>query len=214
MTQSALDAPAVKQMLLAVADRIIAAEPILSEADRHLGDGDHGIGMSRGFAAAKAKLEATSPASIASVFQTAGSAMLTSMGGASGALFATLFRNGAKALEDRTAFDAAALADFLAASLSGVRARGGAKAGQKTMIDALEPAAAKAGETRALTLPEAATAVAAAAEAGKEATKSMRATAGRATALGDASIGHADPGAISVCLILAGLRDYIIGSVE
>jgi dihydroxyacetone kinase-like protein len=203
----------VRQMLLCMADRVIAAEPILSEADRHLGDGDHGLGMARGFRAVKAKLETGGGESIAQLFEAAGMAMLSAMGGASGALFGTLFRTGGKALEGRATLDSAALADFLDAALAGITARGGARPGDKTMIDALHPAALTAREVAALPLSEAASAVAAAARSGTEATKSMRAAVGRAKALGDASLGYADAGAVSITIMLEALRDYVLESV-
>lgn len=199
-------------MLLFMADRVIAAEPVLSEADRHLGDGDHGLGMARGFRAVKAKLEPGSSENIAQLFGAAGMAMLSTMGGASGALFGTLFRAGGKALKGRGTFDSAALADILDAALAGVIARGGAKPGDKTMIDALQPAALKAREVAALPLSVAASAVAAAAQSGTEATKSMRAAVGRAKTLGDASVGFQDAGAISVTIMLEALRDYVLES--
>jgi len=199
----------VRQMLLFMAERIIAAEPILSEADRHLGDGDHGLGMARGCRAVKAKLEAGDCENIAKVFGAAGMAMLSTMGGASGAIFATMFRTGGKVLEGRATFDSAALADFLDAALAGIMARGGAKPGDKTMIDALQPAALKAREFANSPFSEAAVAVAAAAKSGTEATKSMRAAIGRAKALGDASIGYQDAGAMSVTLMLEAMRDCI-----
>ncbi len=209
MMKSNLDAEAISKMLQLMADRIIQAEPILSEADRHLGDGDHGLGMARGFRAVKAKLETGDCESIAKVFGTAGMAMLSTMGGASGAIFGTMFLSGGKALEGRATFDSAALADFLEAALCGVMARGGAKPGDKTMIDALQPAALKARELAARPLLAAASAVAAAAESGMEASKSMRAGIGRAKTLGDASIGYHDAGAVSVAIMLEALRDYI-----
>lgn len=212
MTKTSLDAKAVKQMLLSIAERIIASESILSEADRHLGDGDHGLGMARGFTAVKGKLDAIESDSIAQLFVLSGTAMLTSMGGASGALFGTMFRQGGKALEGREFFDSAALADFLAAALSGVVARGGAKPGDKTMVDALEPAARTALTAAALSLNESVTVVAAAADAGKTATERMRATLGRAKALGETSIGFQDPGAISVSLILDAIRDFVLST--
>ena len=212
MATSSLDREAVKQMLLFMADRMIAAEPVLSEADRHLGDGDHGLGMARGFSAVKSRLGSESPESIAKLFGAAGMAMLNTMGGASGALFGTMFRSGGKALEGRSDFDSGALADFLEASVAAVMARGGAKPGEKTMIDALQPAALKARELAGFSLPEAASAAAAAAQSGQEATKAMMATVGRAKALGAASVGYPDPGAMSVTAILEAVRDYVRAS--
>ena len=111
MSRTSLDSAEVKTMLLAVADAVIAAEPALSEADRNLGDGDHGLGMQRGFQAVQAKLASMDAAEgIDKLLSATGMAMMSSMGGASGAIFGTLFRDGGKALAGRTEFDGAALA--------------------------------------------------------------------------------------------------------
>ncbi|MCB1279476.1 dihydroxyacetone kinase subunit DhaL [Prosthecobacter sp.] len=198
----------VRLMMLQVADAIIAAEPMLSQADRDLGDGDHGLGMKRGMEAVKAKLEPMEPTSVEEVFVTTGTAMMTSMGGASGAIFGTVYRAGGKALAGRPAFDSEGLAFLLEAALEGVMKRGGAKPGDKTMIDAVAPAAAKARESAALPLNEALQAVAAAAEAGKEASKNMIAQFGRAKTLGEACLGFPDAGACSVVIMLNTMRDY------
>lgn len=209
MPNASLTTAQVRDMILLVADRVIAAEPELSEADRNLGDGDHGTGMARGFEAVKIKLAGDGLDSIAKVLSTTGMAMISSMGGASGAIFGTWFRNGGKALEGRDSFDATALADFLEAALQGVMARGGAKPGDKTMIDALHPAAVKAREVADLSLAEAIQAVALAAEEGREASKALIATMGRAKTLGEASIGHPDAGACSVVVIMNAMQEAI-----
>jgi dihydroxyacetone kinase-like protein len=198
----------VRLMMLQVADAIIVAEPMLSQADRDLGDGDHGLGMKRGMEAVKAQLEPMEPSSVEQVFVTVGTAMMTSMGGASGALFGTVFRAGGKALAGRPMFNAEALALLLEAALEGVMKRGGARPGDKTMIDALAPAAVKARECIAQSLKDALAAVAAAAEAGKEASKAMVAQFGRAKTLGEACIGFPDAGALSVTVMLNTMRDY------
>lgn len=198
----------VRLMLLQVADAVIAAEPRLSQADRDLGDGDHGLGMARGMEAVKARLNELDPASVEQVFVTAGTAMMSSMGGASGALFGTLFRAGGKALAGRPVLESEGLAAFLQAALDGVMKRGGAKPGDKTMIDALAPAAEAAARALGQPLPEALAAVASAAEAGKDASKAMVAQFGRAKTLGPACIGFPDAGACSVTLILATMRDF------
>jgi dihydroxyacetone kinase-like protein len=200
----------VRLMLLKVADAIIAAEPMLSQADRDLGDGDHGLGMARGMEAVKDQLEKLDPGTVEQVFVTTGTAMMSSMGGASGALFGTLFRAGGKALAGRPALDSEGLAVFLQAALDGVMKRGGAKPGDKTMIDALAPAAEEAGKVIGKPLNEALTAVATAAEAGKDASKAMVAQFGRAKTLGDACIGFPDAGACSITIILATMRDFTI----
>ena len=198
----------VRLMLLKVADAIIAAEPMLSQADRDLGDGDHGLGMARGMEAVKEQLDKLDPGTVEQVFVTTGTAMMSSMGGASGALFGTLFRAGGKALAGRPALESEGLAVFLQAALDGVMKRGGAKPGDKTMIDALAPAAEEAGKVIGKPLPEALAAVAAAAEAGKDASKAMVAQFGRAKTLGDACIGFPDAGACSIVIILATMRDF------
>ncbi len=199
----------VRLMMLQVADAIIEAEPMLSQADRDLGDGDHGLGMKRGMEAVKVQLEPMEPSSVEQVFVTTGTAMMTSMGGASGALFGTVYRAGGKALAGRAAFDSEGLALLLEAALEGVMKRGGAKPGDKTMIDALAPAAARAREVTAHDLTDAFTAVAAAAEAGKESSKAMVAQFGRAKTLGEACIGFPDAGACSVTIMLSTMRDFV-----
>jgi dihydroxyacetone kinase-like protein len=199
----------VRLMMLQVADAIIAAEPMLSQADRDLGDGDHGLGMKRGMEAVKAQLEPLDAASVEQVFVTTGSAMMSSMGGASGALFGTVYRAGGKAVKDREFLEAEGLSLFLQAALEGVMKRGGAKPGDKTMIDALAPAADKAKEVTGQPLPEALTAIVAAAEAGVEASKAMIAQFGRAKTLGEACIGFPDAGALSVTLMLKTMLAFV-----
>ncbi len=209
MPKTTLSKDEVKAMLILACERIIAAEPMLSQADRDLGDGDHGMGMERGMRAAIEKLNAGEVESIEKAFSTVGMAMMSSMGGASGAIFGTYFRNGGKALNGKDTFDAAELAAFLKAGVDGVKQRGGAAIGDKTCVDAMEPAATQAAEVAAQSLPEAITAVAAAAEAGKEASKAMVAKFGRAKTLGEACIGFPDAGACSVVVIIDAFRDFI-----
>ncbi len=203
----------VRLMMLRVADAIIEAEPMLSQADRDLGDGDHGLGMKRGMEAVKAQLEPMEPSSVEQVFVTTGTAMMTSMGGASGALFGTVFRAGGKALAGRATFDSEGLALLLEAALEGVMKRGGAKPGDKTMIDALAPAAAKARESNALPLTDALKAVSEAAESGKEASKNMIAQFGRAKTLGKACLGFPDAGACSVVVMLKTMSGSVVNGL-
>jgi dihydroxyacetone kinase-like protein len=209
MPKASLSKDEVKAMLILACERIIAAEPMLSEADRNLGDGDHGLGMQRGMTAAKEKLEAADAESIEKAFSSVGMAMMSSMGGASGAIFGTFFRNGGKALAGKDAFDAAGLAAFLKAGVDGVKQRGGAAVGDKTCVDAMEPAANKAAEVANQPLPEAMQAVTDATIAGKDASKAMIAKFGRAKTLGEACIGFPDAGACSVVVIIEAFRDFI-----
>jgi dihydroxyacetone kinase-like protein len=211
MAKESLTPAQAKEMLLRVADKIIASEPLLSEADRNLGDGDHGLGMQRGMTAAKEKLSATDPSvGIDKLFSATGMAMMSSMGGASGVVFGTLFMSGAKALAGAAQLDSAGYAAFLTAACDGVTARGKAKPGDKTMVDALHPAAESARRAAAAgPLPQTAAAAAAAAESGRDASAAMIATLGRAKSLGEGSIGHPDAGACSVAIILREMSDYI-----
>ena len=203
------DAGAREALVRAVAEAVVAAADELTVLDQAIGDGDHGLGMKRGMEAVKAQLEPMEPTSVEQVFVTTGTAMMTSMGGASGALFGTVYRAGGKALAGREFFDAEGLALLLEAALEGVMKRGGAKPGDKTMIDALAPAATKARESVGLSLTAALTTVAAAAESGKEASKAMIAQFGRAKTLGEACLGFPDAGACSVVIMLSTMRDFV-----
>lgn len=208
MAKPSLSIEEVRDMMVAAADRIIESEPILTDADRALGDGDHGIGMARGMAAVKEALAGKEFPSAGKVFVAVGTAMMSSMGGASGAIFGTLFRSGGKAVGEADRFAAPELAALLSEGTDQVMSRGGAKPGDKTMVDALVPAAEKAAEVASLPLDEALAAVAAAAAAGRDASENMVATMGRAKTLGEKSLGKPDAGAVSVAIICAAMADY------
>lgn len=211
MGKTSLSVNEVRDMMLAAADRIIESEPILTDADRALGDGDHGVGMERGMTAVKEALAGKEFPSAGKVFVAVGTAMMSSMGGASGAIFGTLFRSGGKAVGEATDFTAVELAALLHEGTDQVMARGGAKPGDKTMVDALVPAAEKAAEVSGQPLDEALAAVADAAAAGRDASEGMIATMGRAKTLGENSLGKPDAGAVSVAIIAAAMRDYVAG---
>lgn len=208
MGKESLTINEVRDMMLAVADRIIEAEPILTDADRALGDGDHGIGMERGMTAVKEALAEKEFPSVGKVFIAVGTAMMSSMGGASGALFGTLFRAGGKAIGEAQTLTGSEVAIILKEGTEGVMTRGEAKPGDKTMVDALFPAAEKAAEVANLPLSEALFAVADAAAAGRDASEGMIATKGRAKTLGENSLGKPDAGAVSVAIIAAAMRDF------
>lgn len=208
MGKETLSIHETRDMMLAVADKIIESEPILTDADRALGDGDHGVGMERGMNAVKEALAQEEFSSTGKVFMAVGMAMMSSMGGASGAVFGTLFRSGGKAIKDAEVLDAAGIVAMFKEGTEGVMTRGGAKPGDKTMVDALLPAAEAGEKAAAATVYEALVAIAAGAEAGKEASKDMIATMGRAKTLGEKSLGKADAGAVSVAIIAATMRDF------
>ena len=209
MGKENLDLSDTIEMVKQVALSIIDSEPLLTDADRNLGDGDHGLGMERGMKAVIEKIESSSFNQISDVFKSAGMAMMSSMGGASGALFGTLFRNGGKALDGEETLNSDGLKSFLNAANEGVKSRGGASPGDKTMIDALEPAAKEASENISLPLYELISLVSQAADRGKEESKDMIATMGRANTLGERSLGHPDAGACSVAIILKSMSGFI-----
>jgi len=202
-----LDAAGARDMLVAVSQSMIDQTDVLTDADLAIGDGDHGIGMRRGFESALEALKAGEPESVDAVFKATGMAILSNTGGAAGAVFGTLFRSGAKGFSGGVV-DGESFPAFLEEGLAAVLKRGGVTEGQKTMVDALAPAARAARAASGSGLKAASAAAASAALEGVEATKGMIATTGKARSLGERSIGHPDPGAISISLILKAMQDF------
>jgi len=208
MGTAELDLSEVREMIRHVARGMIASTDQLTQADKAIGDGDHGVGMARGFENVLLKVSAQEFASVGELFKTVGTAILTSAGGAAGAVFGTLFRGAAENVGDRTSLTAASLSVMLRDGLLAVKDRGGAKAGDKTMIDALEPAALEAERMTSAPVAEALAAVAEAARHGMEKTREMVATVGKAKTLGGRSLGYPDPGAVSMSLILYFMAEF------
>ena len=198
-----LDAAWAQRWIELAAADIAEQRGYLVDLDRAIGDGDHGENMDRGFKAAVEALEQTQPGSVAEVLKTVAKTLMSTVGGAAGPLYGTAFLRASKAAGDGN-LDGAGVAAVIAGALDGIQARGKATTGEKTMVDAWTPAleaaraAAESGGDPAAVLEAAATA----AEAGAAATEPMRATKGRASYLGERSIGHLDPGAVSTSLIL------------
>lgn len=207
-----LDLDATINMLKFVSRSVIDHTDLLTDADLAIGDGDHGIGMRRGFEGALEAMDATPPNSIENALKTVGTAIMSKTGGAAGAIFGTLFRAGSKPLAGRDVLDGQGFATFLDTGLEAVLKRGGVTEGQKTMIDAIAPAARAARQGADAGLRQAIAAAAAAARQGVEATRDMIATTGKARSLGERSLGHPDPGAISVSLILKAMQDFTAGA--
>lgn len=199
-----------RELLLYTAEKMVDSEPLLTELDLKIGDGDHGLGMQRGFAAVRdlLKTDTFRPKDIGELFLTTGTKMMSSMGGASGAIFGTLFRAGGKAIVGQEDFNAAVLSQFLAAGSVGVFARGGAKPGDKTMMDALVAAEKQAEQEKNADLKDALVRIAKAAEEGAESTRNQVAVFGRAKSLGERSLGYVDPGAVSMSLILKYMSEF------
>ncbi|MDR1768692.1 MAG: dihydroxyacetone kinase subunit L [Propionibacteriaceae bacterium] len=173
----------------------------LIELDRAIGDGDHGENMDRGFQAVVAGLDA-SAASPKEVLSSAGRTLISTVGGAAGPLYGTALMRAGQAAKER--IDADNLVAVLSAALEGVQARGKAQVGDKTMVDAWSPAveAARQANEGGATPLDVLRAAASAAEQGAEATVGMVARKGRASYLGERSVGHQDPGATSTAHIL------------
>lgn len=194
----------VMRWLRAFQDAIVENKDLLTELDSAIGDADHGINMDRGMRAVVAKLDGREPGDIGSLFKTVGMTLVSSVGGAGGPLYGTLFLQMGTASGGRQELDTSGWADALDSGVRGVRARGKAELGDKTMIDALVPAvdAAKAAAAEGASLAAVLAGAAAAAEEGMRRTIPMVARKGRASYLGERSAGHQDPGATSSYLLL------------
>ena len=190
--------------LRAFADAITDNADELTKLDSAIGDADHGANMRRGMTAVVGKLDAAPDAAPAALLKTAGMTLVSTVGGASGPLYGTLFLRMGTSAGDRTELDAAGFAAALRAGLEGVLARGKAQLGDKTMVDALTPAldALDAALADGAGLGDALRAAAAAADKGSDDTVPLVARKGRASYLGERSAGHRDPGATSTALLL------------
>ena len=182
----------------------------LIDLDRAIGDGDHGENLDRGYTAVLGKLVEAETATVGEVFALVAKTLMSTVGGAAGPLYGTAYLRAAKVAESET-LTAAGVADVLEAALGGIVARGKAELGDKTMVDAWSPAADAAREVAAAggSAAEALTAAAEAAERGAAATEPLVARKGRASYLGERSVGHRDPGAQSTALLLRAAADAV-----
>ena len=209
-----LNAEDTRNMLLYIADKIIANKPYLTEIDSAIGDGDHGIGMAGGMQKAKKKLiKMAGEENAYRFFETAGQAMMMSMGGASGVIFGSLYMAGAKGMDPKSVITSKNIADMEKKSLETIQERGGAQVGDKTMVDALSPAVDALVANADKGLLEMLKAAEASAKQGVEDTKKYVAKFGRAKSLLERAIGHQDAGATSVYLILQGMREFVEGKL-
>lgn len=203
------NAATVRELLFAMADRIVAKKDYLCEVDANIGDGDHGIGMAQSFTKAKDKLLAKTDADISGDLKAFGMGIMAGGGGASGALFSSIYLEGAKVMAGKDEMSPADLAAWWRAGLEAVKARGKAQPGDKTMVDALEPAVAAMEANASAGFAAQLAAAASAADAGVEATKGMIAGQGRSRYAGERSLGQQDAGATSVALLAHVLEDII-----
>jgi dihydroxyacetone kinase-like protein len=206
---AAVRSTTIHAWMTTIAESVKDRRDYLTQLDAAIGDGDHGVNMDRGFEAVGKALAAQdgslSPGKLLTV---AGKTLVSTVGGASGPLWGTAFRRAGRALGDREELGGEELVVALRAALDGVVELGAAQPGDKTMVDALAPAidALQAALDAGKPLGEALAAATEAAEGGAKATVPLQARKGRASYLGERSIGHQDPGATSAALVMAALQ--------
>ena len=203
---SAIGAEELSALIRAMAARVASERDALNRLDAALGDGDHGTSISTAFAVAVEEIDALEHPSPSAIWLATAKALMNRMGGASGAIFGTFFLKGVASLRDADRISHNSMADSLTAGLDGVKARGKANVGDKTMVDALEPGvrAFAAADDFTSAWP----AAAAAARSGAEATRDLVAKQGRAKFLGQRAIGQQDPGATTIALMFEAARDH------
>ena len=200
-----IDRETRKRLIETVANRVIANAEELTDLDRAIGDGDHGTNMRRGFEAVLAAADQLSAKAFGESLKGVGTTLVMKVGGASGPLYGTLFLSLGKSLTDEVSREQ--LAEAFAAAIEAVKARGKSDVGQKTMLDVLSPVLAvlrEGGEGFPARLR-------ATAKTAAENTIPMKAIRGRASFLGERSIGHMDPGARSSALIVDAVADVMEG---
>ena len=192
-----------------MAKKIEAEKDYLTQLDNEIGDGDHGINLARGFEAVEKKLPSLAGGDIGALLKGVGMQLVSTVGGASGPLYGTAFMKAGMACKGLTELDGPAFVKAMEAAVDGIKMRGKATEGEKTMLDALCPALKVMQDEVAAgkSLKEALQDAAAAAEKGVEYTKTIIATKGRASYLGERSLGHQDPGATSSLYLLQVLAE-------
>ena len=205
-----------KNDVLKIVDKIVEVieenKEYLTELDAAIGDADHGINLDRGFDAVKQKLTTLPETTdIGTILRTIGMTLVSTVGGASGPLYGTAFMRAGQVVQGKNELSEEDIVKIFEAALDGIKQRGKAEAGDKTMIDSIEPAykALKESLENNIALPEALNRAANAAKEGMEYTKNISARKGRASYLGERSIGHLDPGATSAYLMIKSFSDVV-----
>lgn len=206
-----LNADQFKEMFNEVTQKIQDNREKLCEIDSAIGDGDHGTSLAKGFSASKDRLELDESRNIGDILRKIGMSLTEKIGGATGPLFATIFISAGKAAEGKEEVDLSLLIKMFVKATTDVQKRGGAKPGDKTMIDALKPAVEGLKEAKEdnLDLQEGLKIAHKRAKEGVKATKDMKPKKGRAKYLGERSLGHQDPGATSIALIFEAMSEYV-----
>lgn len=192
-----------------IRNKIVENKEFLTDLDREIGDADHGANMARGFNAVMEKLPKDNK-DIGDMLNKTGMTLLSSVGGASGPLYGTVFMNMGKVAKGKEELDLDVLVEMFNEAIEGVKKRGKAEKGEKTMLDSLIPAyeALKKSQENGDDIIKAVNKSYEAALEGVEFTKTIKATKGRASYLGERSIDHQDPGATSTTLMIEVLKDY------
>lgn len=201
----------IQKMMIKVSEQMIAKEELLCKLDGYIGDGDHGVTVARGFTAVKKNLETNEYTKPAEVFKAVGDSLSKSMGGAIGPILGSLFVAGASKKMDETEFDAEDFSFMFEKGLNRIQIVGGAKVGDRTMVDAISPAVdeMKLSADNGKTVLECLEAGMTASAKGAENTKTLVAKKGRAKFLGEKSLGYVDAGATTVSLILKYMYDFV-----
>ena len=204
-----MDTKQMAAIVEGMAKKIEAEKEYLTELDNEIGDGDHGINLARGFEAVEKKLPSLAGGDIGALLKGVGMQLVSTVGGASGPLYGTAFMKAGMACKGLTEIDGPAFVKAMEAAVDGIKMRGKATEGEKTMLDALCPARKVLQDdvTAGKSLKEALQDAAQAAEKGVEYTKTIIATKGRASYLGERSLGHQDPGATSSLYLLQVLAE-------
>lgn len=205
----------IYQCIQKIGDDIIENKDFLTDLDREIGDADHGVNMARGFTEVLNQLPQDEE-DISKVLKKVGMVLLSKVGGASGPLYGTAYMKAATAVPGKTEITLEDGKEMLTAVIGGIKMRGKAERGEKTMLDALEPAleALTAGIENGDDAETCLNAMCEAAKEGVEYTKTIRATKGRASYLGDRSIGHQDPGATSSLITLEAIKAFYLENIK
>lgn len=211
-----MDVSQLRGMFLYVAKRVVESEDLLTEIDIKIGDGDHGIGMATGFRNVLNMLPAAELHTVEDVFRETGNILLDTMGGASGVLFGTMFISGIVKRQGAATIGLSGFAEIFRTSLEALKRRGKAKVGDKTMVDAFEPAVEglELGVRENRTLANGLALAAEKAREGMEHTKQCVARFGRAKSYGQAAIGLQDAGATSVWIIYQAMADWTLENLR
>ncbi len=207
-----LDIKDFKRIMQSINNTIQDNRIVLCQLDSIIGDGDHGVTMAKGLEAAVEKLEIDNPASISGLLKTAGNAITMTIGGVSGPIFGTFFSEMGKAIDaSKESVDLKDLAAMFRVSLEKIMRLGGAKPGDKTMVDALEPAVKdiEISSTSTVDIKTAMESMAKAAKKGAESTKDMISLKGKSSYSGERSLGYEDAGANTVYFILSAFYEAV-----